>query len=286
VNAPRVPALALLALLGVVAAGCGGGSRPAAATTASEPAGRSTTAPAATVAASLVVRAYLLRDGVVAPVGRVVPRTQAVARAALEQLIQGPTAAERDAGLATDVPSGVTVLGLTVAGGTAVVDLSRPFARGGEATISPRLAQVVYTLTQFPTISRVRFELDGDPLTGVTDGHGEILDHPPGRAEYEDLTPPLLVESPLPGETVTSPLRISGTANAFEATFQAEIDDAAGRVLAHRTVMATSGSGQRGTFDESIPYTGDGAGRLVVYEDSAENGSRIHQVEIPLTLGR
>ena len=110
------------------------------------------------------------------------------------------------------------------------------------------------------------------------------LDHPAGRGDYEDLTPPLLVESPLPGERVASPLRIAGTANAYEATFQAELLDASGTVLVHKMVMATSGSGQRGTFEETLPYTGEGAGKLVVYEDSAADGSRIHQVEIPLEL--
>jgi hypothetical protein len=104
------------------------------------------------------------------------------------------------------------------------------------------------------------------------------------RADYEEQTPPLLVETPLPGETVTSPLRIAGTANAYEATFQAELRDASGAVLVHKMVMATSGSGQRGTFEETLAYTGEGTGKLVVYEESAADGSRIHQVEIPLEL--
>jgi germination protein M len=259
----RVPLLAVLALL---AAGCGGGTSgaPPPETTA-----KAVTATRAVPAKPLELRVYLLRKGVVAPVARSVPRTEAVASAALEQLLAGPTAAERDAGFATDVPAGAELRSLTIAGGTATVDFSKPFADGSAA-------QVVYTLTQFPTVSRVRFRLDGADLPA--------LDHPVGRGDYEDLTPPLLVESPLPGETVASPLRIAGTANAYEATFQAELLDASGAVLVQKMVMATSGSGQRGTFEETLPYTGEGAGRLVVWEDSAADGSRIHQVEIPLEL--
>jgi germination protein M len=283
----RALLLTLLALLAVT--GCGS-SRSASRTVGATPAtrtGATTTTTAATTVtapAETVLRAYLLRDGLVAPVARSVPRTQAVARAALVQLLTGPTAEETSAGFTTDVPSGARLLGVTIAGGTATVDFAHAFAEGAEATISPRLAQVVYTLTQFPTIERVSFRLDGRPLPGVTDGVSEIVDHPPGRADYEALTPPLLVESPLPGETVTSPLRISGSANAFEATFQAELVDASGTVLVHRTVMATSGSGERGTFEESLPFEGSGAGKLVVYEDSAADGSRIHEVAIPLQL--
>jgi hypothetical protein len=250
----RVP---LLAVLAVIAAGCGGG------TSGAPPPATTAKAVTATNTGPLELRVYLLRKGFVAPVARSVPRTEAVARAAVEELLAGPTAAERDAGLTTDVPAGAELRGLTIEGGTATVDLSKSFAAAAQA-------QLVYTLTQFPTISSVRF--------------ADLLDHATARDDYEELTPPLLVESPLPGETVASPLRISGTANAYEATFQAELLDASGAVLVHKMVMATSGSGQRGTFEETLSYTGDGAGKLVVYEDSAADGSRIHQVEIPLEL--
>ena len=63
------------------------------------------------------------------------------------------------------------------------------------------LAQIVYTLTQFPTVESV--EIDGESYT---------------RADFEEQTPSVLVESPLPFEEVTSPLRATGTANTFEAT--------------------------------------------------------------------
>ena len=76
-----------------------------------------------------------------------------------------------------------------------------------------------------------------------------------------------------------------GTANTFEATFEYEVLDAAGKVVAKHFVTATSGSGTRGTYDVTIRFDAPaGAGKLVVYELSAADGSRIHQVEIPLTL--
>jgi N-acetylneuraminic acid mutarotase len=49
-----------------------------------------------------------------------------------------------------------------------------------------RLGQLVYTLTQFPTVRTVRFALDGTPVN-VFSGQGIVLDHPVGRADYEDL---------------------------------------------------------------------------------------------------
>jgi germination protein M len=138
----------------------------------------------------------------------------------------------------------------------------------GEAT--ERIAQTVYTLSQFA------------PTKPVTVGGKSHT-----RADFEDLTPAILVESPLPFQAISAPLRVTGTANTFEATFEYELLDPDGKVLKHDFVTATSGSGTRGTFAFTIPLEApNGIGKLVVYESSAADGSRIHIVEIPLTLAR
>jgi Sporulation and spore germination/Immunoglobulin-like domain of bacterial spore germination len=275
--------LALLFVLALAAAGCGDNGD----TTASE-----TSTPTRTTRTTVTqtvqwqrLQVYFLRDGQVGTAARTVTGTQAVGRAAIEELLAGPNAVESDAGLTTDVPAGTELRDLAIADGLATIDLSPSFAQGAEANISRRLAQVVYTLTQFPTVRRVAFELDGKPMQTVMDGAGIVVDRPVRRADYEELTPPILPERPAPGETVTSPLRISGTANTFEATFQVELVDSAGAVITHKTVMATSGSGTRGTFAETIRFDAEpGAAKVVFYEDSAENGQRIHIVEIPVEI--
>jgi germination protein M len=106
------------------------------------------------------------------------------------------------------------------------------------------------------------------------------------RTDFETETPAILVESPTAREEVSSPLRITGSANTFEATFNVEIVDERGRVLGKRFVTATSGSGTRGTFDAEVPFkaSAKGPGKLIVFELSAEDGSRIHEVEIPLQI--
>jgi immunoglobulin-like protein involved in spore germination len=138
----------------------------------------------------------------------------------------------------------------------------------GEAT--ERTAQEVYTLSQFAPKKPV--DVGGKSYT---------------RSDFEDLTPSILVESPLPFASVTAPLRVWGTANTFEATFDYELLDRSGKVLSKHFVTATSGTGTRGTFDFTVPFEApNGLGKLVVFELSAADGSRIHQVEIPLTLAR
>jgi hypothetical protein len=137
---------------------------------------------------------------------------------------------------------------------------------GGNALI----ATTVYTLSQFDPGAPV--DVDGKSYT---------------RADFEDDTPAILVESPLPFQAVSAPLRVTGTANTFEATFEYELLDPAGKVLSHHFTTATSGSGTRGTFDFTVPFEApNGLGKLVVYESSAQDGSRIHIVEIPLALAR
>jgi hypothetical protein len=141
------------------------------------------------------------------------------------------------------------------------------FARGSGRA---RTAEIVYTLSQFQPAKPV--EVGGKQLT---------------RADFEDLTPAILVESPLPFQAVSAPLRVAGTANTFEATFEYELLDPTGKVLSHDFVTATSGSGMRGTFEFAVPFEApDGLGKLVVFERSAADGSRIHEVEIPLSLTR
>jgi germination protein M len=269
---------------------------PAAEPTATEPPATptpTTAAPAATPTTpaapdELTLSVYFIREEKIGTAHRQVPRTQQVAAAAMRELLAGPTAREREAGLETAIPEGVSLNGVTLANGVATVDLSRTFESGGGTfAMSARLAQVVYTLTQFPTIDSVLFELDGEPVE-VFSGEGLVLDGPQARADFEALTPAIFVESPAPFDTIDSsqPLRITGTANTFEAVFQINIVDAAGLIVYDHFAMATSGSGTRGTFDEEITYeiTRPGQGALIVFEYSARDGSQINIVEIPLVF--
>jgi germination protein M len=255
----RVLVASALFVLGLVLAGCGSED-------SEEPSAQTTTRAETTTAtvpeqAPAIVALYFLRDGKVGLARRSVVTGPQIGTAALQELLKGPTPEDRKAGLTTGIPSGTSVERLAIEDGVARVELS-------SALDEPAVAQVVYTLTSFPTVRRVQLE-----------GEQHV------RSDFEELTPAVLVESPAPGEEVSSPLEISGTANTFEATFQVEVLGAGGRVLAKRFVTATSGSGTRGTFDANLTFAAEpGPATLVVYELSAEDGSRINEVEIPLEI--
>lgn len=234
------------------------------------------------------VKIYLLMDGTLVPVRRQIDATRAVGRAALNELFEGPTAEEADASppLTTSIPDGTILLGLDIADGLATVDLSREFeAGGGSASMTARLAQVVYTLTQFPTVDRVAFKLDGEPVT-VFSGEGIVLDGPTTREDYEALLPSVFVERPTWGARLTNPVRVSGIANVFEAVFFVEVRDDDGHTLAKRRVMATCGTGCWGTFDVSIPYDVSTRqdGTVTTYHLSARDGSIEDERSYPVTL--
>ncbi len=282
----------MLALLAFVALPACGGSEDAAAPAPADggatTAPTSSTAPGATEApATTRVAVYFLRGEKLGVAAREV-EGPAVGRAAVEALLGGPAAGEA---LETAIPDGTTLLDLSLTRGTATVDLSGAFDDGGgSASMQARVAQVVATLTQFPAIERVAFRLDGDPVTAIG-GEGVAVDPPLGRGEIEAQTPAILVESPATGETVSAPIRIRGTANTFEANFRVSVTAADGRVLLDSFVTATSGSGERGTFDASLALEGAEPGpvTLTVWEDNASSGEggtppRLNVVEIPLLL--
>ena len=104
---------------------------------------------------------YFVRAGALAAAPRVIPKTRAVGTRALQLLLIGPTAAERKAGLTTATPRGARLRSVIRHGDLAIVDLSWSFGVGSDAAIGRRLAQVVYTITQFPGLKRVQFELGG-----------------------------------------------------------------------------------------------------------------------------
>jgi germination protein M len=196
--------------------------------------------------ASALLHVYFLRGGELATAGRDVPREKLVAA-----LLDGPTAAERGIGMTSAAPFSAFV------------------SRDGAVRCGcsrPALAQLVYTLTQFPGVK-----------TATVDGKQY------SRADFEDLAPLILIESPTPFETVRSPLRVTGESNTFEASMVLEAQAKDGSKLGTQPVTATSGSGQRGTFDAVLgflPHSGPGVIRG--FEESAENGQRIHVYEVPV----
>ena len=220
-------------------------------------------------------------------VSRTEKATRRVGTAALEALLDGPDSFEAESGVGTAVPQGSQLLGLTIDNGIASVDLTSEFeSGGGSLSMMLRLAQVVCTLDQFPTVKGVLFNLDGEPVD-VFSGEGIVLDHPVGCKDYEDVLPVILVTSPTAGTRIGNPVTIQGNANVFEANVTVRILDENDDEVARTFTTATCGSGCRGDFSVVLDYDVDHEqpGTILVHDDDAAGtGTPPHQVRIPVIL--
>ena len=169
------------------------------------------------------VRIYLLRDERLAIAHRQV-EGPAVLRNALVALLEGPTDAERAAGLHTEIPDGTTLRDVNLANGLATVDLSGDYeGGGGTLSMTARLAQVIFTATQFDNADEVLFWLDGAPVE-FFGGEGIVLSDAQERADVDwALTKGIIIDTPAPGATVTSPITVTGEGDVFEGDFPMEV---------------------------------------------------------------
>lgn len=252
-------------------------------TTGTSTSGSSTSSPPAAIEFSV----YFVRNGLLGVSRRNTSHTSGVAKAAMTALVAGIDADEGSAGLTSDVPAGTQLLGLTIASGTATVNLNNAFAVVGTAQDElARVAQVVYTLTQFPTVKTVAFEIGG--TTPATFASGAVsLRSALGRSDLLGALPPIFVETPAIGDTLHGSVHLSGLANVFEGQFRTQLVDGNGKVLLDQPVHATAGTGTWGTFEATISFSTSSttSSTLRVYDESAKDGSPIDEVDLHLTAG-
>jgi hypothetical protein len=280
------PGLGSLASTGLALAALVAACSPAAGPASAEPTPMPTPARSTTT-----VRAYFYLGGEPGTAGLVpVPREVAGGDpivAALNAMLAGPSTDEASlTTISSAIPVGSRLLGLTVADRVATVDLSSEFeSGGGSASTLIRLGQVVFTLTQFPSVQSVVFKIGGQKVT-VFGSEGLVLDGPVGRDDSEDLLPAIFVDLPAFGGALGNPARISGSANVFEAAFRVTILDEAGNEIADVPATATCGTGCRGSFDLAVPYAVDRAqsGTLRVWDASMKDGRPVNVREYPVGL--
>lgn len=124
-----------------------------------------------TSAATLDIKAYFMNDNLdpevscdkVFPVARKIAKTQAVARAAMAELLKGPTEAEKAEGYSTAINPGVKIQGLTIENGVARIDFDNTIENnvGGSCRVTAIRAEVIETLKQFPAVNDVVISVDG-----------------------------------------------------------------------------------------------------------------------------
>lgn len=97
-------------------------------------------------------------------VERVIPKTVTPARAALEQLIAGPTDLEKSGAYITNINPDVKIQKLTISAGTAGADFSKEIKEeiSEPCRLSAIKSQITETLKQFPNVKNVVISVDGE----------------------------------------------------------------------------------------------------------------------------
>lgn len=171
----RVGLAGLVAAL-VVAAGCGvpTDDAPRALSVDNVPFGLLTTAPtttSTTVPPSQRARVRIFLVGADAQLVRLAEVVRPVARPVnparvLAALFAGPTPEEQEQGLRTALPPDARLLSVSelIDPGLIVVNISAALREVTGAQLRLAVAQIVYTATALPRVSRVQLEIEGEPV--------------------------------------------------------------------------------------------------------------------------
>jgi len=235
-----------------------------------------------------VVRVYWLQDTGIAVGGREVP-IASLPSSALDALLAGPNTLESELGMVSAVPPGTEVLGLTIEDGVATIDLSSEFEATGLGTTGEigLVSQFVFTLTQFPAVDSVDITIDGEARDAIL-SHGLVAAGLTREGSYNAVAPGIVVESPYPGQLVTSPLTITGFSRTFEANVVYDIViPPSGEIVADGfTTAAQPDVDLFGPFEFTVDFETDveGFGAVIVFEESAQDGSQINIYEVPVLM--
>lgn len=286
-----LPALALTAVLlaGCGAAGPGadgpaddaGTAGPAGTAGAADAPAGSTASEGAPEAAAATVLVHLVRSGPVAffvePVPAPVPADAPTGDTTADRVARAVGALlavldPADPDLATSVPPGTTLRGVTVDGAVVVLDLGGAVvgSSGGSAaelTLAQQLAHTV--LTAAPTATGVRVLVDG---AGVPSLWGHLDWSVPLTADPFALSP-VTIEAPAHGATVpVGAVTVTGRATVFEGTVLVRLERADGTVLEEGFVTATEGGPGRGTWAWTVTLPEVGEYRLVAGASDPSDG--------------
>ncbi len=97
---------------------------------------------------------------------RRVKETENLAQAAVSELLKGP----RKGNHAPCIPSGTKLLGLTMAGTVAEVNLSAPFDTGTDAQRLLSRYTLIYTVCAVPGVQKVKLLAEGTPIASLRTG--------------------------------------------------------------------------------------------------------------------
>lgn len=131
------------------------------------------------------VALYFLKDSSIEKTYRNVGKVNVNPERAIKELVRGPKV-DKLLGYFTEIPDGTKVLNVNIEDSTAYVNFSRQLGAygGGASRVRALVAQVVYTLTEFPEVTKVRILVNGSKNV-VLGSEGYEISAPLSRQDVE-----------------------------------------------------------------------------------------------------
>lgn len=196
-----------------------------------------------------------------------VPFTNDGPQAAVKELIAGNPRTE---GAAKVLPAGTRLLGINInADGLAVVNFSGEVLNANVGASGEMLGiqSIVNTLTEFPQVKSVSFQVNGKLDTRARDwwGHVGLYDQPFKRNLERVYEPAIWVTHPVENQTAGVPLLIKGSALIQGGAVTARLLDENGKKIAEGAAEGLHPA--REDFEIRLTFTppGKGKGTLEVF---------------------
>lgn len=224
----------------------------------------------------------------------VIGKDDEVAKAALEAWVKGPEHEE----LIGLIESNVTIQSVKEVDGTAHVSFSKEIQNSnlgssGELMLVEQVAMIMqqfgYDQTQILVEGKV-----GETLLGhVSTGEPILANDPESYLWVDEIdTREIVIQNeafriyePIPEAVVKDRIVVKGLARVYEGTVLYEFEDGH-NILDEGFTTASQGAPQWGEFEIIIEFdeVANNSGSIVLYEESAEDGSRRNELIIPVKV--
>lgn len=206
-----------------------------------------------------------------------IEKTQSVATRAIEELISGDILTE---GALRPLPDHAELIDISIKDGLATLNFTESVLdmAAGSSMEAQSLSAIANTLTEFPTIDRVDFMVNGSKeAAGDWWGHVGIYGREFDRSLSNVQEPVIWIENPSQNQIISDSIRISGSSIVFEATTGFTLEDSKGNILAQDNLPIEDIDGLRMLFDASydIKTPASDTGKLSVYGYSGKDGSPV-----------
>lgn len=270
---------------------------------AQPPAGSPSTSPSSTASeppGKTTVTVYYVVAGAksmyLAPERHEIDKTPAIAKAALDELLRGET---QDDDHTVPFAEPAAVNSVVINDKVATVDWNADVllhSPVGADVENLAIQSIVYTLTEFPTIAKVRFTVEGRDSGAASNGkliedfwgHVGLAGQPWDRDPAIDILEPITLWTPVEGAASSGSLKLTGLASTFEANVAIFLRDAKGKIVVQTSTTAAEAAPARAPFSKTItfnPPTTTQQWTVQVVEHSMEDGSVFFMEDRTITVG-